>query len=84
MRIAGAYTSLQLLRLKLRVGLPCLLVGALGLWGSQHLLQNRRARFHLDRLTKIEVRAFLPFLAAFTYSWSLWSDGWRILEFNLR
>jgi hypothetical protein len=40
MRIAGAYTNRQLLRLKLRVGLPCLLVGALGLWGSQHLSRN--------------------------------------------
>jgi hypothetical protein len=82
MRIAGAYTSRQLLRLKLRVGLPCLLVAALGLWGSQHLLQNRRARFQLDRLTKIEVSAFLPFLAVFTYGFSLWSDGWRVLEFT--
>jgi len=82
MRIAGAYTGRQLLRLKLRVGLPCLLVGALGLWGSQHLLQNRRVRFQLDRLTKMELSAFLPFLAVFTYGWSLWSDGWRVLEFT--
>jgi hypothetical protein len=81
MRIAGAYTSRQLLRLKLRVGLPCLLVGAMGLWGSQHLIQNRQTRFQLDRLTEIEVSAFLPFLAAFTYGWSLWMDGWRVLEF---
>jgi hypothetical protein len=45
-------------------------------------VQKRRARFQLDRLTKIEVSAFLPFLAVVTYGWSLWSDGWRVLEFT--
>lgn len=82
MQIAGAYTSRQLLRLKLRVGLPCLLVGALGFWGAHYLLQKRQARFQLDRMTKVEVSAFLPFLAVFTYGWSLWCDGWRVLEFT--
>ena len=82
MQIAGAYTRRQLLRLKLRVGLPCLLVGALGLWGSQHLVQKRPVRFQLDRLTKIEVSAFLPILAVFTYAFSLWMDAWRVIEFT--
>jgi hypothetical protein len=82
MRIAGAYTTRQLLRLRLRVGLPCLLVGTLGLWGSQHLVQKRPGRFQLDRPTKISVSAFLPFLAVFTYGFSLWSDGWRVLAFT--
>jgi hypothetical protein len=81
MRIAGSYTRRQLLRLKLRVGLPCLLVGAFGLWGSQCLLQKPR-RFQFDRLTEIEVSAFLPFLAVFTYGWSLCADGWRVIEFT--
>ena len=82
MRINGAYTRRQLLRLKLRVGLPCLLVGALGLWGSQYLLQKRPVRFQLDRPTRIELSAFLPLLAVFTYGFSLWMDGWRVIEFT--
>jgi len=81
-RIAGAYSGRQLLRLKLRAGLPCLLVGVLGLWGSQHQLQKRSPRFPFDRLTRIEVTAFFPLLAAFTYVWSRRSDGWRVTEFT--